>query len=48
VPSQSASALNLTIDGTTSLVADVGWSKAAIDSILEQGDLKDWQELFAV
>jgi hypothetical protein len=22
------------------------WSKAAIDSALERGDLKDWQELF--
>jgi hypothetical protein len=29
------------------LTADAGWSKAAIDSILERGDLPDWQELFA-
>jgi len=29
------------------LTADAGWSKAAIDSILERGDLTDWQELFA-
>jgi len=24
------------------------WSAAAVDSALERGDLKDWQELFAV
>jgi len=29
------------------LTADVGWSKAAIDSVLERGDLPDWRELFA-
>lgn len=29
------------------LTADAGWSKAAIDSVLERGDLADWQELFA-
>jgi len=29
------------------LTADAGWSKAAIDSILERGDLADWRELFA-
>jgi len=29
------------------LAADVGWSKAAIDSVLERGDLADWRELFA-
>ncbi len=29
------------------LTTDVGWSKAAIDSVLERGDLADWQELFA-
>ena len=29
------------------LTADASWSKAAVDSILERGDLADWQELFA-
>ena len=28
------------------LTADAGWSKAAIDSILERGRLADWRELF--
>ena len=29
------------------LTAGAGWSKAAIDSVLERGDLPDWRELFA-
>jgi hypothetical protein len=29
------------------LTTDAGWSKVAVDSILERGDLADWQELFA-
>ncbi len=29
------------------LTAESGWSKAAIDSVLERGDLPDWRELFA-
>jgi hypothetical protein len=29
------------------LTKDAGWSKPAIDSILERGDLADWRELFA-
>jgi hypothetical protein len=29
------------------LVSDVGWTKAAIDSVLERGDLADWRRLFA-
>ena len=28
------------------LIADAGWGKAAIDSILERGSLADWRELF--
>ncbi len=30
------------------LTVEAGWSKAAIDSVLERGDLADWQALFAV
>lgn len=28
-------------------LSTTGWSKAAIDSALEYGDLADWRELFA-
>lgn len=28
------------------LNSDVGWSKAAIDSILERGSIAEWRELF--
>jgi hypothetical protein len=29
------------------LTAEAGWSKAAIDSVLDRGSLAEWQELFA-
>jgi len=29
------------------LTAKAGWSKAAVDSLLDRGDLADWQKLFA-
>jgi len=29
------------------ITSDADWSKVAIDSLLERGDLSDWQELYA-
>ncbi len=29
------------------LVDNIGWTKAAIDSVLERGDLADWRQLIA-
>jgi hypothetical protein len=29
------------------LTAEAGWSKAAIDSVLDRGSLAEWRELFA-